>query len=71
MNKFRIALRKAAATFIFSSLSVLGLSNVLGMDVAAWKLAVSTGLGAVLNLGYRWSEAVVKEKKDSSPQDGP
>ena len=34
------------------------------VDVETWKLAISTGLGALINLVYRWSESVVNERKE-------
>ena len=34
---------------------------VLSVDAATWKIAVGTGLGALLNLAYRWAESVTKE----------
>jgi hypothetical protein len=55
------SLRKAVATFLFSTLGMLVGVNVLDVDIATWKLVVSTGIGSLLNLVYRWSEAVVKE----------
>ena len=56
MSEFLIALRKAIATFLFASIGVLIGSQVFGIDTALWKQAASVGLGAVLNLVYRWAE---------------
>lgn len=55
-EKFIAAFRKAVATFLFASLGLLIGAPLLGIDTETWKLAVSTGLGAVLNLVYRWAE---------------
>lgn len=55
-KKFLAAFRKAVATFLFASLGLLIGAPVFGIDAAAWKIAASTGLGAVLNLVYRWAE---------------
>lgn len=59
--KFRDAARKAAATFVFSSVGVIGGGSIVGVDASAIELAVLTGIGAVLNLAYRWAEAEVKK----------
>ena len=61
--KFVAAARKGVATFLFATLGVIIGANVMALDVATWQLAVSTGIGAVLNVVYRWSEAVVQERK--------
>lgn len=55
------ALRRAVATFIFASVGTVGTLSVFDTDVATWKIIVGTGIGALINLGYRWSEAVLKE----------
>lgn len=55
-KKFLAAFRKALATFLFASLGLLIGAPLLGIDTETWKLAVSTGLGALLNLVYRWAE---------------
>jgi len=61
MTKFTRAARKAAATFIFATAGSLAGNSLLSVDAAAWKIAVGTGLGALLNLAYRWAESVTKE----------
>jgi len=61
MNGFGGAARKALATFIFSSVGVIGGGSLIGVDEATWKLALLTGVGAVINLAYRWAEAEVKQ----------
>lgn len=61
MSKFIRAARKAAATFIFSTGGLFVGVNLFDADLAFWKLLASTGLGALLNLGFRWSESVIKE----------
>jgi hypothetical protein len=63
-SNFKKSLRKALATFLFSTLGMLVGVNILDVDIATWKLVASTGIGSVLNLVYRWSEAVVKEPLD-------
>lgn len=50
------ALKRSVATFIFASAGVLIGVPLLDGDVAVWKLAAGTGLGALVNLAYRWSE---------------
>lgn len=55
------AARKAVATFIFSSVGVIGGGSLIGVDESTWKLALLTGIGAVINLAYRWAETEVKK----------
>ena len=40
-----------------ASAGVLIGANALDVDAATWKLAASVGIGAVINLAYRWAEA--------------
>jgi len=61
VTKFARAARKAVATFVFATGGVLIGNSVFSIDAATWKLAAGTGLGALINLAYRWSEAAVKE----------
>lgn len=61
MTKFVRALRRAVATFIFGAIGTVGTLSVFDTDVATWKVILGSGIGAVINLVYRWSEAVVKE----------
>lgn len=61
-SKLTTAARKALATFLFASLGCIVGFDVLAVDVATWKVAASTGLGALVNLIYRWSEAVIRER---------
>jgi hypothetical protein len=63
MTKFLPAARKAIATFLFATLGVLIGFNIADVDVATLEVALGTGLGAIINLVYRWSEAVVHERK--------
>ena len=56
MDKFMSAARKATATFLFASLGVIAGNAFFDVDVEAWKQAASVGLGALLNLVYRWAE---------------
>lgn len=58
MNK---SLKKALATFVFSTTGVLIGINVLDADLELWKLVASTGIGSLLNFLYRWSETALKE----------
>lgn len=62
MEKFLPAFKKACATFIFASTGCLIGFNVMDVDVEVWKTAVGTGLGALVNLAYRWSESALKER---------
>lgn len=59
--KFRKAFRKALATFVFATTGQLVGLPLLDVDVAVWKSVAAAGLGALLNLAYRWSESAVKE----------
>ena len=54
------AFKKAVATFIFATAGVLIGAPVFDMDVAAWKLVLSTGIGALVNFLYRWAETELK-----------
>ena len=56
MPKFLTAARKAVATFLFAGLGVVLGVPVLDIEADTWKLVVSVGAGAVLNLVYRWAE---------------
>jgi hypothetical protein len=56
MSDLQDVLRRAAATFIFSSLGVVGGGAIVGVDASTVELAVLTGIGALLNLAYRWAE---------------
>ena len=56
MNKFLLAARKALATFLFAGIGVVLGVPVLDIDADAWKLVLSVGAGATLNLVYRWAE---------------
>jgi hypothetical protein len=62
MNRLPSPLRKALATFVFSTTGVLiGVNNIFDADVAVWQLVASTGIGSLINLAYRWAEAEVKK----------
>ncbi len=63
MTQFLPAARKALATFLFASLGVLVGFNVMEVDVSTVEVALGTGIGAVINLVYRWSEAVLAERR--------
>ena len=57
------AVKKAVATFIFSTTGVLIGVNILDADVEIWKLAASTGIGSLINFAYRWAEDTLKTTK--------
>ena len=67
MSKFLGSLRRAFATFLFATTGCLVGFPIMDADVATWKIAVGTGVGSLVNLAYRWSEAVVNERR--SPVD--
>lgn len=62
-DKFTTSLKKAVATFVFATTGVLVGTPIFDIDVSLWKLAAGTGLGAILNLLYRWSESVINGRK--------
>lgn len=66
MYGFKNALRKAVATFLFASLGCIVGFNVMNVDIAVWQTALGTGIGALVNLAYRWSESVVKETQQAN-----
>mgnify|MGYP006921356249 CR=1 FL=1 len=55
-ERFWVSARKAVATFLFASIGQLVGVAVFDADIAVWKLAVGNGIGALLNLVYRWAE---------------
>lgn len=59
--KFFHAARRAVATFVFASSGMLAGKEVFAMQAATWKLVASAGIGALINLAYRWSEAAISE----------
>lgn len=61
MNTIMRALRRATATFVFATAGTVATLSIFETDVATWKIIVGTGMGALINLAYRWSEAVLKE----------
>lgn len=61
-DQFRAAFRKALATLVFSTAGMLLGVNLLDVDMATWKLVASTGIGSLINLGYRWAEGVLREE---------
>lgn len=67
MKKFLASGRRALATFIFATMGCLVGFDLFNVDAATWKVAASTGVGAVGNLAYRWAEAVLHERR--SPVD--
>ena len=60
MTGFQPAARKALATFVFATTGVLIGVPIMDIDAETWKLVVGTGIGALINLAYRWAEAEVK-----------
>jgi hypothetical protein len=63
MHSFSTAGKKALATFIFATAGVVVGSPLVGIEAEAWKLAIGTGIGALINLAYRWSESVLKHEE--------
>ena len=61
MTELMRAARRAVATFIFATAGTVSTLSIFDADVATWKILVGTGVGALANLAYRWSEAVLKE----------
>lgn len=61
MDKFRQPLKKALATFIFSTGGLFIGVNVFDVNFEFWKLIASTGIGSLINLSYRWAEATLKQ----------
>lgn len=59
--KFKAAFRKALATFVFATTGQLVGLPLLDVDIAVWKSVAASGVGALLNLAYRWSESAIKE----------
>lgn len=55
---YKDALKRAVATFVFGALSTPVGAAVL--DIAAWKVALSAGITAVVNWAYRTAEAYLK-----------
>lgn len=62
MNKFLASLKKAVATFVFATSGYIIGTGVFGFDIVVWQAALATGIGALLNLAYRWSESVLRGK---------
>ena len=60
-TNFKKSLRKAVATLLFSTIGLLLGVNIFDVDFETWKIVASTGIGSILNLIFRWAEAVVKE----------
>ncbi len=54
------AAKKALATFVFATCGALIGAPVFDMDVEAWKLVASTGIGSLINFAYRWAESTLK-----------
>lgn len=61
MTSLLRALRRAVATFVFSTAGTVATLSVFDTNVATWKIIIGTGIGALVNLAYRWSESVLKE----------
>jgi len=64
MNAFHNAARRALATFLFAFLGVLMTVPLFDSTVDIWLLALGSGVGALLNLVYRWAEAEVGRGPD-------
>jgi hypothetical protein len=65
MTAFEAAARRALATFLFSFLGVLMTVPLVDASVDVWLLALGSGIGALLNLAYRWAEAEVGRGPDA------
>jgi hypothetical protein len=65
MTAFEAAGRRALATFLFAFLGVLMTVPLFDSTVDIWLLALGAGVGAVLNLVYRWAEAEVGRGPDA------
>lgn len=63
MAKFKRAVRKATATFLFASLGTVVGNAFFDIDVDTWKQAASVGIGSLLNLVYRWAEKTQAEEE--------
>lgn len=68
---YRDALRRSAATFVFAFTGSLAGLNLLDAEVGVWKTAAATGIGALLNLAYRVSEAWLRENDGEVDDAGP
>jgi hypothetical protein len=60
MSQFWIALKKAVATFVFATAGMLVGVPLFDIDAATWQLVLSTGIGSLINLAYRWAESEVR-----------
>jgi hypothetical protein len=61
MLNLQKALKKGLATFIFSTGGLFIGVNIFDADVQFWKVIVSTGIGAIINMLYRWAESTLRE----------
>ena len=52
--------KKAVATFIFSASGILIGNQIRAFSDPVWEIAFWVGVGSLLNLIYRWSEAYLK-----------
>lgn len=56
---YKDAFKRAVATFVFGALSApIGAAL---LDVSSWKIALTSGVAAVVNWAYRSAEAYLKE----------
>jgi hypothetical protein len=58
---FARAARRALATFVFAVTGQLVGVQVFDADMATWIVVGNAGIGALLNLAYRWSESELKK----------
>ena len=56
---YKVAAKKAIATFVFASTGIL-LGSALG-GIAVWETAFWAGIGALINFLYRASEQLILE----------
>ena len=64
---YKVAAKKAIATFVFASTGILVGGAVVGIKV--WETALWTGVGALINFVYRASEEYIKsaDADDATP----
>jgi hypothetical protein len=62
--KYDEAFKRAFATFVFGALSAP--ATAAWFDTATWKMATASGVAALINLAFRWSQAYLS----SFPEEG-
>jgi len=66
----RRAAKRSVATLVFAVTGSLLGQQIFDMDIASWKLAAGAGIGALINLAYRWAEDELRsgEAVDAVPE---